>query len=89
MTLHVSLPKELEKMVHTHVQSGMYGSASEVVREALRDFFEGMANRQIMPLSELKEEMQKRRRKALAGEAELIDGETAFAELARKYGLDE
>ncbi len=38
MTLNVSLPAELEKRVREHVASGMYGSASEVVREALRLF---------------------------------------------------
>jgi len=36
MSLNISLPIELEKRVREHVQSGMYGSASEVVREALR-----------------------------------------------------
>lgn len=39
MTLHVSLPDELENLVHQEVSKGMYGSASEVVREALRRFF--------------------------------------------------
>jgi antitoxin ParD1/3/4 len=38
MTLNVSLPKELEARVREHVASGMYGSASEVIREALRLF---------------------------------------------------
>ena len=37
--MHVSLPKELEDMVQGEVKSGMYGTASEVVREALRFFF--------------------------------------------------
>ena len=38
MTLNVSLPKELEVRVREHVASGLYGSASEVIREALRLF---------------------------------------------------
>ena len=38
MTLNVSLPKELETRVREHVASGLYGSASEVIREALRLF---------------------------------------------------
>lgn len=38
MTLNVSLPKELEARVREHVASGLYGSASEVIREALRLF---------------------------------------------------
>ena len=38
MSLNVSLPKELEGRVREHVASGLYGSASEVIREALRLF---------------------------------------------------
>lgn len=35
-TMHVSLTPELEKLVKTQVESGLYNSSSEVVREALR-----------------------------------------------------
>ena len=38
MSLNVSLPVELESRVREHVASGLYGSASEVIREALRLF---------------------------------------------------
>jgi len=38
MSLNVSLPPELENRVRQHVESGLYGSASEVIREALRLF---------------------------------------------------
>lgn len=38
MSLNVSLPLELENRVRQHVESGLYGSASEVIREALRLF---------------------------------------------------
>lgn len=34
--MNVSLTPELEKIVNTKVQSGLYNSASEVVREGLR-----------------------------------------------------
>lgn len=34
--MNVSLTPELEKLVNERVRSGMYSSASEVVREALR-----------------------------------------------------
>lgn len=34
--MNVSLTSELEKLVNEKVRSGMYSSASEVVREALR-----------------------------------------------------
>ena len=39
MAMNVSLTEELEQRVEDRVRSGMYGSASEVVREALRLFF--------------------------------------------------
>lgn len=35
-TMNISLTPELEKFVHARVQTGMYQSASEVMREALR-----------------------------------------------------
>ncbi len=38
MSINVSLPPELEARVRQRVESGMYGSASEVIREALRLF---------------------------------------------------
>ncbi len=38
MSLNVSLPPELENRVREHVESGLYSSASEVIREALRLF---------------------------------------------------
>ncbi len=37
--MNVSLTPELERRVEDRVQSGMYGSASEVIREALHLFF--------------------------------------------------
>ena len=39
MTIRISLQDELEKQVREVVESGQYDSASEVVREALRFFF--------------------------------------------------
>lgn len=38
MSLTVSLPPELESQVRRHVDSGLYGSPSEVIRDALRLF---------------------------------------------------
>ncbi len=38
--MHVSLTPELEKLVRSQVESGLYNSSSEVVREALRLFSE-------------------------------------------------
>ena len=53
MSLNVSLPPELEKRVREHVASGLYGSASEVIREALR-LFEAYQTVQKDTLSALK-----------------------------------
>ena len=38
--MHVSLTPELETIVKGHVKSGLYNSSSEVVREALRVWYE-------------------------------------------------
>ena len=53
MSLNVSLPAELENRVREHVASGMYGSASEVIREALR-LFEAYQSVQASTLAALK-----------------------------------
>ena len=53
MSLNVSLPPELENRVREHVASGLYGSASEVIREALR-LFEAYQTVQKDTLSALK-----------------------------------
>lgn len=53
MSLNVSLPPELENRVRQHVASGLYGSASEVIREALR-LFEAYQGVQAANLASLK-----------------------------------
>lgn len=53
MSLNVSLPAELEHRVREHVASGLYGSASEVIREALR-LFEAYQTVQASGLAALK-----------------------------------
>lgn len=56
MSLNVSLPVELENRVREHVASGMYGSASEVIREALR-LFEAYQAVQASSLAALKADL--------------------------------
>jgi antitoxin ParD1/3/4 len=58
MSLNVSLPEELEKKVRAHVASGMYGSASEVIREALR-VFEAYQSVQASTLASLKADVER------------------------------
>jgi len=58
MSLNVSLPVELENRVREHVASGLYGSASEVIREALR-LFEAYQTVQTSSLVALKADIAK------------------------------
>ena len=58
MCLNVSLPIELENRVREHVASGLYGSASEVIREALR-LFEAYQSAQASSLLALKADIAK------------------------------
>ena len=53
MSLNVSLPPELENRIRQHVESGLYSSASEVIREALR-LFEAYQGVQAANLAALK-----------------------------------
>jgi len=55
--MNISLTPELEEMVRQKVESGMYNSASEVIREALRLFREQEQIRQ-QRLEELRREIQ-------------------------------
>ncbi len=56
--MNVSLTNELEQFVQTQVESGMYYSASEVIREGLRLLKEKDLLRQIK-IEELRKEIQK------------------------------
>lgn len=53
MSINVSLPPELENRVRQHVESGLYSSASEVIREALR-LFEAYQSAQAATLAALR-----------------------------------
>lgn len=58
MGMNVNLTPQLEEFVRSKVTSGMYGSASEVVREALRLMDEKDQLRQLK-LEELRREIRK------------------------------
>jgi antitoxin ParD1/3/4 len=88
MGLHVSLPEELERLVHQEVETGMYGSASELVREALRDFFENLAGSKLVDMKELRQEMQARRQRAFNNLDQLQGVEEVFKELSDKHELE-
>ncbi len=81
MTIHVSLPKELEGMVHAHVDSGMYQTASEVVREALRRFFNSSDRLSVPEIAYIREIISPRLEEVRNGTAQLLDGTEVFAEM--------
>ena len=56
--MNISLTPELEQFVQSKVESGMYYSASEVVREGLRMLQEREMLKQVK-IEELRKEIQK------------------------------
>jgi antitoxin ParD1/3/4 len=72
MSLNVSLPVELENRVRDHVASGLYGSASEVIREALR-LFEAYQSVQVANLSSLKSDIALGLADVQAGRVSAVD----------------
>jgi len=72
MTLNVSLPMELEARVREHVASGLYGSASEVIREALR-LFEAYQSVQQSSLAALRADIAQGMADVNAGRTEKMD----------------
>lgn len=72
MTLNVSLPMELEARVREHVASGLYGSASEVIREALR-LFEAYQSVQTSSLAALKADIAQGMSDVQAGRVSKMD----------------
>lgn len=76
--MNVSLTPELEKYVKDKVATGRYTSASEVIREALRDYQEREEYQEY-----LKREVQKGIDSLDRGD--WIDGEVFFEELRNRY----
>lgn len=72
MSLNISLPIELETRVREHVASGLYGSASEVIREALR-LFEAYQSVQASSLLALKADIAEGMTDVQAGRIEKMD----------------
>jgi antitoxin ParD1/3/4 len=65
--MHITLPKKMEEIVNEHVQSGLYASVSEVMRDALRVWLEHKSSRGI--------ELEKLRAKVDASLGQLDRGE--------------
>ena len=58
--MHVSLTPELEQLVKKQVESGLYNSSSEVVREALRLFNEQQQYKKKVEVLRAKLEVRKK-----------------------------
>ena len=79
--MNVSLTPQLESFIITKVESGLYGSQSEVVREGLRLLVE--RDRMVETrLDELRGEIAKGLKQARRGE--LIPGDEVFARIQQK-----
>jgi antitoxin ParD1/3/4 len=70
--MNVSLPPELEARVRQRVESGMYGSASEVIREALR-LFEAYEQVKTAKLDSLRQDITAGLNDAAGGRIKEID----------------
>ncbi len=76
--MNISLTPTLQRFVSARIETGMYQSASEVVREGLR-LLEQRERLRKAVLSDLRAKVGVGLRQARRGE--LIDGEDVFAEL--------
>ncbi len=74
MSMNVSLPPELEARVRQRVESGMYGSASEVIREALR-LFEAYEQVKTAKLDSLRQDIAKGLNDVKNGRVKKVDFE--------------
>lgn len=72
MSMNVSLPPELEARVRQRVESGMYGSASEVIREALR-LFEAYEQVKTAKLDSLRQDIAQGLSDAKSGRVKEVD----------------
>ncbi len=82
--MNVSLTAELEKLVNSKVESGLYNSASEVVRDGLRLLYERDEMRELK-LNALRTEIQKGIDDLENGR--FSDGESVMASFAEKLSV--
>ena len=75
MALNISLPPELEAQVRKRVDSGLYGSASAVVREALR-LFETYEQLRSSKLTQLRVDIEERLADIRAGKVADYDAKS-------------
>ena len=78
--MNVSLTPELEQLIHKKVEMGLYHSASEVVREALR-LLEERDNLEAMRSEEVRKEIQVGIEQADRGEVAPLDVQGTLAKV--------
>ncbi len=83
--MNVSLTPELEKWVQDKVQSGLYGSSSEVVRDALRVLHQ-IEQKRFRKLSSLQSEIQIGLEQLKAGKSKKMD--ESLIESIKKRGKE-
>jgi antitoxin ParD1/3/4 len=79
MSFNVSLPAQLEQRVGEYIASGLYGSASEVIREALR-LFEAYQTVQVVSLATLRADIAEGLADIQAGRVSAVDSNTIKAQ---------
>lgn len=79
--MNVSLTPELERRIAERIDSGLYASASEVVREGLRLLFEAEEMRE-RRLGQLRADVERGLDQLDRGEG--LPGEQVFAEVAER-----
>jgi antitoxin ParD1/3/4 len=82
MGMNISLTPALEKLVHEKVTSGLYNSASEVIREALRLLYERDSIQQ-KRIEELKKDIEEGLNDIKNGNVH--DGEAFMKNLIKRY----
>jgi antitoxin ParD1/3/4 len=81
--MNVSLTPELEQLIHKKVETGLYLSASEVVREALR-LLEERDKLQALRFEELRKEIQIGIDQADRGEVAPLDVQGTLAKVRNR-----
>lgn len=77
--MDVTLPPELERLIHDKVSSGLYASQDEVIREALR-LLKDRDDLRLLAVEDLRREVQKGLDQLDRGESVLFDPERIKAE---------
>lgn len=79
--MNVSLTPELEEMISRKVKSGMYSSASEVIRESLRRMFkEDEPNKRVIT-DEQRQQMENLRQEVMKGYEQIRNGESIVVDV--------